>query len=458
MVKWIDRERRSNCPPTAWPAVRGLHHPRSPWPGLPKGMMRMSKAEDNSHPTSDADKPPPEKGDAEKNNPAQHEFARTQLKKATEMATAFVSRLQPPPGNPKAMIYDLVCHTLGGLIWTLQQTKSDMQRGYCKLSDRKEFVEIEQSHFDTIIHQHHPEYRGEPLPLTQSRADILIKEIVWRVNELLGPVNNIKSDDARNDLLAQIDRFTKQTIARYTVEPFGKKEVVKEMAALQQIILRWIDRWQLPISPQNIAYHVHWAFSDYCDAIRDFEGPLPPTAGAMRPAEGVHYLESLIRRLEELGEQEYFAPDGNSDGDGKGSDNRDKSATKATRVAEARLDETKSKAKASHSVDFTFVNWYGTEYTFALGVQSSAVEALWDEWEKSGLGLHQDTIRNSIDAERDSFRMDKAFRNHPAFGTMIQSIGDGKYKLASLKTGKGAPTPSAKKSTGIPAKARQKPR
>ncbi len=115
------------------------------------------------------------------------------------------------------------------------------------------------------------------------------------------------------------------------------------------------------------------------------------------------------------------------------------------------------KAKTSHSADFTFVNWYGTEYTFALGVQSSAVKALWGEWESTGLGLHQDTIRNAVDPERDGFRMDKAFRNHPAFGTMIQKTGDGKYKLARPVAGK-APDPKAKKSAGIPAKARRKPR
>jgi hypothetical protein len=83
-----------------------------------------------------------------------------------------------------------------------------------------------------------------------------------------------------------------------------------------------------------------------------------------------------------------------------------------------------------HSTDFTSVTWYGTEYAFALGVQSSAVRALWEEWTESGLGLHQNTIRNAIDAERDNFRMDTAFRNHPAFGTMIQRCGDGRYKLA----------------------------
>jgi hypothetical protein len=85
----------------------------------------------------------------------------------------------------------------------------------------------------------------------------------------------------------------------------------------------------------------------------------------------------------------------------------------------------------THSDDYTFVNWFGTEYTFALGVQSSAVRTLWNQWDKNGLGLHQDTIRNSIDAERDSFRMDSTFRGHPAFGPMIQRCGDGKYRLAS---------------------------
>ncbi|HVT82803.1 MAG TPA: hypothetical protein VHM90_19350 [Phycisphaerae bacterium] len=109
---------------------------------------------------------------------------------------------------------------------------------------------------------------------------------------------------------------------------------------------------------------------------------------------------------------------------------------------------------AKHNADFTMVNWFGTEYRFALGVQSSAVKALWKEWEQSGLGLHQDTIRNAIDAERNNFRMDKAFRNSPAFGTMIQSIGDGKYKLAPPN----ADQAKVKASSRIPAKARRKPR
>jgi hypothetical protein len=114
-----------------------------------------------------------------------------------------------------------------------------------------------------------------------------------------------------------------------------------------------------------------------------------------------------------------------------------------------------------HSADFTCVNWYGTEYTFALGVQASAVEALWHEWEMSGLGVHQSTIGLAMDAEHDNFRLDKTFRNHPAFGTMIQSIGDGKYKLNPPATAKATPVLVGKesaKSAGIPSKARRKPR
>lgn len=83
-----------------------------------------------------------------------------------------------------------------------------------------------------------------------------------------------------------------------------------------------------------------------------------------------------------------------------------------------------------HNKDFTMVKWFGVEYSFALGVQSSVVKALWEEWEKTGLGLSQQTIRDLIDAERDNFRMANAFRKSPAMGTMIQSDGKGMYRLA----------------------------
>ena len=88
-----------------------------------------------------------------------------------------------------------------------------------------------------------------------------------------------------------------------------------------------------------------------------------------------------------------------------------------------------AKPAARHSADFTYVRWFGVEYTFALGVQADAVRVLWEEWERTGLGLHQQTIRERIDAERDNFQIPKAFRGHPAFGMMIVSGGDGRYRL-----------------------------
>jgi len=87
--------------------------------------------------------------------------------------------------------------------------------------------------------------------------------------------------------------------------------------------------------------------------------------------------------------------------------------------------------KTKHNNDFTTVHWYGTPYTFAPGVQGRAVAALWQEWEKTGLGLHQQTIGEAADssADKGTFRMDHTFRNHPAFGKMIQPCGDGRYTL-----------------------------
>ncbi len=87
--------------------------------------------------------------------------------------------------------------------------------------------------------------------------------------------------------------------------------------------------------------------------------------------------------------------------------------------------------KPKHNDDFTMVNWFGTEYVFSLGLQAGAIRELWKEWEKSGLGLHQSTISERIDAERANFRLPHVFRDHPAYGLMIQSCGDGKYRLAN---------------------------
>ncbi len=102
---------------------------------------------------------------------------------------------------------------------------------------------------------------------------------------------------------------------------------------------------------------------------------------------------------------------------------------------------------AKHNADFTMVNWFGTEYTFSPGLQAGAVKALWAEYEKTGLGLHQEAIRETIDAERDNFRLAHVFRGHPAYGVMIKSCGGGKYRLdnGNIKPKGGAIARAAKK-------------
>jgi hypothetical protein len=94
------------------------------------------------------------------------------------------------------------------------------------------------------------------------------------------------------------------------------------------------------------------------------------------------------------------------------------------------------KRDVAHNANYMMVRWFGTEYTFTSN-QASAVKALWEEWEATGLGLHQTTIGEAVDNQHTSFRMDAAFRKHPAFGTMITSGGKGSglYKLAVPATG-----------------------
>lgn len=86
-------------------------------------------------------------------------------------------------------------------------------------------------------------------------------------------------------------------------------------------------------------------------------------------------------------------------------------------------------AQRTHSDDFTMVKWDETEYIFSPGLQAGAMKALWRAYETTGLGLHQETIRESIDAERDHFRLSNVFRDHPAYGVIIQSCGEGIYRL-----------------------------
>ncbi|MHB1157675.1 MAG: hypothetical protein ACYC26_12680 [Phycisphaerales bacterium] len=94
------------------------------------------------------------------------------------------------------------------------------------------------------------------------------------------------------------------------------------------------------------------------------------------------------------------------------------------------------KEKATHSEDFTSVEWFGTRYDFAKGNQAESVRVLWTEWEKGGHSLSEKTIGEKIESSAEHFRLVHVFRSkdnkmHSAWGTMIVSSGKGVFSLNS---------------------------
>ena len=94
----------------------------------------------------------------------------------------------------------------------------------------------------------------------------------------------------------------------------------------------------------------------------------------------------------------------------------------------------------SHSPDFTSVNWFGTQYTFAKGNQAGSVRVLWAAWESGGHSLSQEEIGDQIGSMAHRFELAKVFRKkrpgggyeyHPAWGTMIRQASKGSYRLAT---------------------------
>ena len=88
-----------------------------------------------------------------------------------------------------------------------------------------------------------------------------------------------------------------------------------------------------------------------------------------------------------------------------------------------------------HSDDYRTVFWFGQNYTFTA-TQARAVELLWREFVKGDLGLSQATVGEDLDSANRNFRLRDLFRvsgassgMHPAWDTMIQSVGKGIYAL-----------------------------
>ncbi len=95
-------------------------------------------------------------------------------------------------------------------------------------------------------------------------------------------------------------------------------------------------------------------------------------------------------------------------------------------------------SECSHAEDFSWVVWFGQQYTFAKGHQAIAVQELWRAWEASGrrdgCGLSEKTIGARCGSSSDNFRLSHTFRKHKAFGTMIRSCKKGTFALFSPKS------------------------
>lgn len=94
----------------------------------------------------------------------------------------------------------------------------------------------------------------------------------------------------------------------------------------------------------------------------------------------------------------------------------------------------------THSSDFTSVTWFGTAYSFTKGLQAASVKVLWEAWVAGTPNLSQETIGNKAGSANERFRLEHVFRpttkkkgkreSHPAWGTMIRSVGKGVFALS----------------------------
>lgn len=83
-----------------------------------------------------------------------------------------------------------------------------------------------------------------------------------------------------------------------------------------------------------------------------------------------------------------------------------------------------------HSVDFTSVHWFGTDYTFSK-TQAACLKVLWEAWEQKTPVLSEETILEQAGSAgsrlRDVFKSKKGM--HEAWGTMIIEAGKGRFRL-----------------------------
>lgn len=90
-----------------------------------------------------------------------------------------------------------------------------------------------------------------------------------------------------------------------------------------------------------------------------------------------------------------------------------------------------------HSEDFASVYWYGESYTFTH-YQAAVVQVLWKAWVQRTPDVRHDTLLFAAGSMRDEdnesdvrAKIKDIFRDHPAWGTMIQSRVKGTYRLST---------------------------
>ncbi len=89
-------------------------------------------------------------------------------------------------------------------------------------------------------------------------------------------------------------------------------------------------------------------------------------------------------------------------------------------------ERTRIENEARHSPDFASVFWYGQQFEFTTN-QAACVKVLWEAWENKTPTLSGPEILEQARISQE--RLDKVFRGHPAWRTMIVSTIKGRYCL-----------------------------
>jgi hypothetical protein len=122
---------------------------------------------------------------------------------------------------------------------------------------------------------------------------------------------------------------------------------------------------------------------------------------------------------------------------------RDKTVAESERRANPPNDDAicDSRGKATHGPGFVSVNWFGVTHDFTPGIQAEAIRHLWAEYKRGGHGIANATLGPLAGSSSTKFRLKTNFRlkggqvkdMHPAWGTMIEEVGEGVYRLRAPK-------------------------